>query len=63
MLLAKRFHQNHQAVLAAVSINGLIGSINGLNRVGMLVLAGRRVNCQSCLDLEEGSTEGRGGPC
>ena len=23
MLLAKRFHQNHQAVLAAVSINGL----------------------------------------
>ena len=22
MLLAKRFHQNHQAVLAAVSING-----------------------------------------
>ena len=24
MLLAKRFHQNHHAVLAAVSINGLI---------------------------------------
>ena len=23
MLLAKRFHQNHQAILAAVSINGL----------------------------------------
>ena len=24
MLLAKSFHQNHQAVLAAVSINGLM---------------------------------------
>ena len=54
MLLAKRFHQNHQAVLAAVSINGLI-SPNLCNPTGITfrLLVANLANTKSSKNLKK----------